>query len=182
MRKSVCSLMVLLLSTMATGPVAGDPIQSWLLWAVKPSQLGVLESCALLKKEPPPLLGSTPDSSLNPLRLQQGLTIHWQGGDLVQAEREATQKPTAIDRWNPFDSCFILTVAESVVAAGAIVPRASARLLKFDTLVLRQDARQGEAFDFDLLPAFPGDIMQRVPEAWWPALTPISRRPGPQGR
>ncbi|MDB5593264.1 MAG: hypothetical protein JWM36_225 [Hyphomicrobiales bacterium] len=162
MRNRLLGGCALVASVVSAGSCAGSE-QPWSLSIVKPGRPGVLDTCAILKTT---LLASSFAANETPLRLTQGLTIRWQGGDLVQAPISRSQ-----DTWNTLDACFVLTVGDKVVAAGAVVPAASARLLRFDTLVLRKK----DPLEFDLVPAFPAQIQQPVPPLWTAALTPISR-------
>jgi hypothetical protein len=156
------------LAVLTIGPAASEPKPEWVLWIVKPARPGLLETCAALKMAPAP--PSPTIAGQVPFRLDRDLTIHWRGGALVQ-----TGKPiSASEGWNVFDSCFVLTVGGRPVAAGAVVPRASARLLRFDTLVLRNNPH-AETLEFELLPTFPAQIDQPVPQAWTHALTAVSQ-------
>jgi hypothetical protein len=165
MRNKLLGGCALVASILSAGACAGAE-QAWSLSIVKPGRPGVLDTCALLKTTP---LASSFAANETPLRLMQGLTIHWQGGDLVQGSASQPE-----DAWNPLDACFLLAVGDTIVAAGAVVPAASARLLRFDTLVLRKK----DPLEFDLVPAFPAQIEQPVPPAWTAALTPVSQRRG----
>jgi len=68
-----------------------------------------------------------------------------------------------------------------VVAAGAVVPRYSARLLRSDTLVLQSD-RLDQPLAFSLLPAFPAEIGQSVRPEWRQVLMPLSKPTGAASR
>jgi hypothetical protein len=160
------------------GPLAAEPAQSWALWVVKPDRPGHLESCASLRTVSA-LAGSTmlPDGR-TALRLEQPLSIRWQGGYLAQPGGPDKQ---AAERWNAYDSCFLLTVRGAVVAAGAVLRQESARLLRFDTLVIRSD-KVGAPLSLSLLPAFPAEFAQPVSPAWSQALTPLSTAAAPSLR
>jgi hypothetical protein len=109
------------------------------------------------------------------------LTITWQGGQLEQSNREGGTGASAGSMWNPFDSCFVLAVRGVVVAAGAVVPRYSARLFRSDTLVLQSD-RLDQPLAFSLLPTFPAEIGQPAPPEWRQMLMPISKPTGAASR
>lgn len=135
-----------------------EPERAWRLWAFEPDEPGRLEQCAELALHPP----------ARRISLDMGLTVHWRGGDLVQAGRSDAQRD-----WPAFNACFMLVVADKVVAAGAIVPRHSARLLRTATLVLQGPA-DAERLYFELLPSFPADPAAPEPDAWRAALAPLS--------
>jgi hypothetical protein len=160
----------LLISCLTAGPLAAEPAQSWALWVVKPDRPGHLESCASLRTVSSLFASTMLPGGRTPLRLEQPLSIRWQGGYLAQP---GGQGQPAAGRWNAFDSCFLLTVRGAVVAAGAVVRQESARLLRFDTLVIQSD-KAGAPLAFALLPAFPAEIAQPVSAAWSQALTPLS--------
>ena len=161
-------LMGLVISCLAAGPAAAEPAQSWALWIVQPDRPGQLDSCSSLKTAAAPVAALS--GAKTPIRLDQALSIRWHGGYLVQTGEQDQHKPA---RWNEFDSCFVLTVRGTAVAAGALVRRESARLLRFDTLVLQTD-RAGQTLSFSLLPNFPAEIAQPVAPSWTHALAPIS--------
>lgn len=135
-----------------------EPDRPWRLWAFEPDEPGRLERCAELALHPP----------ARRISLDVGLTVHWRGGDLVQTGRSDARRD-----WPAFNACFMLVVADRIVAAGAIVPRHSARLLRTPTLVLKSPA-DAERLDFELLPSFPADAAAAPPEAWRAALAPLS--------
>lgn len=165
----------LLISCLTMGPLAAEPAQSWALWVVKPDRPGHLESCASLRTVSALSASTMLPGGRTPLRLEQPLSIHWQGGYLAQPGGPVAQ---AAQRWNAFDSCFLLTVRGAVVAAGAVLRRESARLLRFDTLVIQSD-KAGAPLSLALLPAFPAEIAQPVSPAWSQALTPLSTASAP---
>ncbi|CAN7667808.1 hypothetical protein LJR009_006113 [Bosea sp. LjRoot9] len=166
---------VLLVSCLAAGPLAAEPAQSWALWVVKPDRPGHLESCASLRTVSALSASTMLPGGRTPLRLEQPLSIRWQGGYLAQPGRQGEH---ATERWNAFDSCFLLSVRGTVVAAGAVLRRESARLLRFDTLVIQSD-KAGAPLSLSLLPAFPAEIAQPVSAAWSQALTPLSTASAP---
>ncbi len=127
---------------------------------------------------PPPAVLS---SAYAPHRLEEALTVRWQGGQLARPARQGAVDPSQAEAWNPFDSCFVLSVRGMVVASGGVVPRASARLLRTDTLVI-QESKPGRPLAFTLLPAFPAQIELPVPPEWRAALTPLSQPAGEQVR
>jgi hypothetical protein len=169
-----------LVACLAVGSLGAKPTQGWSLWVLQPSRPGLLTDCAMPRGLAWPLPAAlTPPHA--PLRLDEALTVRWQGGQLVQSgERDASGLPQE-RAWHPFDSCFVLSVAGVVVAAGGVVPRVSARLLRSDTLVI-QDDKPGRPLAFTLLPAFPAELEQPVPPEWRAALTPFSKPPGAQPR
>lgn len=164
----------LLLSILAADQAAAATGQGWELWIVKPGRPGIVQTCSLLKMSPSPLESTLP-ADQQPLRLDEALSIRWQGGYLVQDGAPEGLAPKR--SWNPVDSCFVLMVAGKPVAAGAVLPRVSAQLLRFDTLVIQED-RAGRPLAFELLPQFPAGIAQPVPPPWTAALTAISSPSG----
>ncbi|AOO81716.1 hypothetical protein [Bosea vaviloviae] len=169
---------VLLVSCLTAGPLAAEPAQSWALWVVKPDRPGHLESCASLRTVSALSASTMLPGGRTPLRLEQPLSIRWQGGYLAQP---GWQGEHATERWNAFDSCFLLSVRGAVVAAGAVLRQESARLLRFDTLVIQSD-KAGAPLSLSLLPAFPAEIAQPVSPAWSQALTPLSKASAPVSR
>ena len=131
----------------------------WRLWVFAPDHPGHLESCS----------DGAPRANL--ILLEAALTIHWEGGDLVQPEVSNAQIP-----WTPFNACFVLKVDSQTIAAGAVVLRASARLLRSPTLVLQGDAEK-QPLRFELTPSFPASGGQPAPDLWRTLLGPQSRRP-----
>jgi len=164
----------LLFSILAADRAAAATEQGWELWIVKPGRPGIVQTCSLLRMSPSPLESTLPPDR-QPLRLDEALSIRWQGGYLVQDG--APEGPAAKRGWNPADSCFVLMVAGKPVAAGAVLPRASAQLLRFDTLVVQED-RAGQRLAFELLPHFPADVMLPAPAPWAAALGALSRPSG----
>lgn len=157
----------------AVGPLDAQPRQGWSLWVQRPSRPGLLTACAMPRglAWPPPAALMSPHA---PLRLDEALTIRWQGGQLVQSGAGNASGPSQERAWHPLDSCFVLSVGGMVVAAGGVVPRVSARLLRSDTLVIQND-KPGRPLAFTLLPAFPAELEQPGPPEWRAALTPLSR-------
>jgi len=175
MSKCLRSIGMFLACCLAADPVAAEPPQIWELWVARPSRPGLLESCAPLKTMPWPLPAAVKEAYA-PERIDQALSVTWQGGHLTQPGREGASISLAGRPWNAFDSCFVLTVRGEIVAAGAVIPRVSARLLRSDTLVLQAE-KVDRPLTFSLLPSFPAEIGQPVPPAWHHALAPISTRP-----
>lgn len=158
---------------LAVGPLGAEPMQGWSLWVLRPSRPGLLTACVMprgLAWPPPAALTSTHA----PLRLDEALTVRWQGGQLVQSGTGSASGPPQERAWHPLDSCFVLSVGGVVVAAGGVVPRVSARLLRSDTLVLQND-KPGRPLAFTLLPVFPADLEQPGPPEWRAVLTPLSK-------
>jgi hypothetical protein len=184
MSKCLRSIGLFLACCLAADPVAAESPQVWELWVARPSRPGLLESCVPLKTMPWPLPAAV-TAAYAPERIDQALTVTWQGGRFTQPGREGASATLAGRPWSPFDSCFVLTVRGEVVAAGAVIPHMSARLLRSDTLVLQGDMLGDVAarpLTFSLLPSFPAEIGQPVSAAWRHALTPISTstQPRPQ--
>lgn len=180
MSKFLLYMGALLSSCLATSHAAAESLQTWELWVARPSRPGLLTSCPLPKGMPWPSRAATVPV-VAPLRLDQPLTITWQGGQLEQSNREGGTVAPAGNLWSPFDSCFVLAVRGVVVAAGAVVPRYSARLLRSDTLVLQSD-RLDQPLAFSLLPAFPAEIGQSVRPEWRQVLMPLSKPTGAASR
>ncbi|HEV7259524.1 MAG TPA: hypothetical protein VGN82_17220 [Bosea sp. (in: a-proteobacteria)] len=169
-----------IVSGLPIGAFAAEPEQGWSLWVSQRSRPGLLTACSMPRGLAWPQSADQATSHV-PQRLDGALTIRWQGGLLAQAVAPAVPAPPQARTWNPFDSCFVLSVRGVVVAAGGVVPRASARLLRSDTLVI-QDDRPGRPLAFTLLPAFPAEVEQPVPPEWRAALTPLSRPMADQPR
>lgn len=143
---------------LVTSAALAEPARPWRLWAFEPDEPGRLERCAELALHPP----------ARRISLDMALTVQWRGGDLVQPGRSDAPR-----EWPAFNACFMLVVADRIVAAGAVVPRHSARLLRTPTLVLQSPAGAGRLL-FELLPSFPADAAAAAPEAWRAALAPLS--------
>lgn len=140
--------------------------ESWELWTVKPADPGRIDTCEMLKTAADPLAGVA-------VKIAQEVAIRWRGGELLQPGLRDLLGEGERDTWSVYTSCFVLRVGDRIVAAGAMVPKQSARLLRFDTLVLRSEA-ETRPLAFDLLPHFPAEIAAPVPESWTRALTPLS--------
>ena len=180
LRLSEVLLGIGLVSCLAVGSRAAEPTQDWSLWVLQPSRPGLLTACAVPKglAWPQPASLTSPHA---PVRVEEALTVYWQGGQFVQSAVLAAPILPQETSWNPLDSCFVLSVGGMVVAAGAVVPRHSARLLRSDTLVLQSD-KIDQPLAFLLLPAFPAVIGQPVPPEWRQFLTPISKPLGSVSR
>lgn len=159
-RRLAKSLFVATLSLLPSASFA-ETAGAWRLWVFEPDEPGRLERCAQLASAPPG----------RRIGLDMALTIHWRGGDLVQPGRSDARRD-----WPAFNACFALVVDDRTVAAGAVVPRQSARLLRAPTLVLRTPP-DAERLDFELLPSFPEDPALPTPDAWTRALAPLGRAP-----
>ncbi|PTM38597.1 hypothetical protein C8D03_0069 [Bosea sp. 124] len=164
---------IALVSCSAVGSRGAEPTQVWSLWVSQPSRPGLLTACAVPRglAWPMPAAPTLPHA---PLRLDEALTVRWQGGQFAQSAPQAPSVLPQARAWNPLDSCFVLSAGGVVVAAGAVVPRHSARLLRADTLVLQSE----QPLAFSLLPAFPAEIDRPVPSEWRQILTPISKPRG----
>lgn len=169
-----------LVACFAIGSSGAEPMQGWSLWVLQPSRPGLLTACAVPKGRLWPMSAALTFPHA-PLRLDEALTVHWQGGQFAQSAVPAAPVLPQEKSWNPLDSCFVLSVGGMVVAAGAVVPRHSARLLRSDTLVLQSD-KLDQPLAFSLLPAFPAEIGQPVPPEWRQFLTPISKPLGSVSR
>lgn len=171
-RRSGVLVGAVLLSCFAAGSLGAELGQGWSLWVLQPSRPGLLTACALPRGLAwPPPAAVIPVHA--PLRLDEALTVRWQGGHLAQSAAQVASIPPQARAWNPLDSCFVLSARGVVVAAGGVVPRASARLLGSDTLVI-QDDKPGRPLALTLLPSFPAEVEQPVPPEWRAALTPLS--------
>lgn len=180
MSKCLHFMGALVSSCLAANLATAKSEQSWELWVTSPSRPGLLTSCPLPKGMPwPPRATAAP--VVAPLRMDQPLTITWQGGHLEQSKREGGTVVPAGRLWSPFDSCFVLAAHGAVVAAGAVVPRYSARLFRSDTLVFQSD-RLDQPLAFSLLPAFPAEMGQPVPPEWRLVLMPLSKAMGATSR